>query len=273
MSFRQSPCAWPADYAGCDVPETFANLPASGKAVYEEMATDYLWNFTGQRFGVCEVTVRPCRQDCRDAASTFYGAGGGAGFQPVIVGGQWYNLGCGSCGDDCSCDSVSILRLPGPVTAITEVQIDGEVVDPATYRVDNSRLLVNEGASWPVCQDMGAPLGEVGTWAVTYERGIEVPTGGRVAAGTLAVELWKALCNDESCRLPQRIKVLSRQGVSIEPIITEMADLEKGFTGIWVIDQWLASVTSAASARSRPKVLSPDLPRGGARQRRTTWRI
>lgn len=276
MSVRVAPCTWQVDYCtdavtgtGCDALDS---LSEERRDLIEDTAVEFLWNWTGKRYGLCEITVRPCRVDCAGFPSTYWGGygphtDGRYGFYtPVLVQGSWYNLGCGRCGDNCSCSTMDALLLPGPVDSIDSVIIDGTPLDPAGYRVDNSRYLVRQGGElWPVCQDMAAPSGTDGTWSVTYQRGIPVPAGGQVAAGVLACELAKAACEDSSCALPKRIQTFTRQGVSIA-MLDSFDDLDQGHTGIWAIDSWVTSVTKSP----RPyRVASPDYK--GPRQRRTTW--
>lgn len=259
---QTGPCDWPllfacgTDAAGC---EHLDSLPASGREAFETMAVDYLWNWTGRRFGPCDVLIRPCRSDCTAGRSTFWGSSGrgpfGTPWTPVLIRGEWFNIGCGFCGDDCSCQTVSSLVLPGPVVSVSEVQIDGVVLDPAAYRVDDNRFLVRQdGGIWPTCQDMGSPLGSEGTWAVTYRRGVPVPAGGQIAAGRLACELARAACGDKTCGLPTRVQTITRQGVTIA-MLDAFDDVDKGHTGIWLIDSWIASVTRQPRSMT---VISPD---------------
>lgn len=274
MTVRMSPCSWPMDYSACTLPARWLALTDEERAVYEAMASDYLWQWTGQAFGVCEVVLRPCRVDCPDLPSTFYGSGpyaGGAGVRgghrgvgwlPVQVGGRWLSLGCGTCGTACTCERPSALLLPGPVDHVTAVVLDGEPLPEAAWAVDGSTYLRRvDGGAWPTCQDLTLPDGTVGTWSVTYGRGTRVPAGGQVAAGLLAVELWKAACSDPSCALPRRVQSISRQGVTVA-VLDAFDDVEQGRTGIWLVDSWVASVTRPP-ARSR--VYSPDVPRGPGR--------
>lgn len=271
MTIRTGPCSWPVAFPpDCVLTEPYASLPATGQAVYDAMASEFLWRWTGRRFSLCEVTVRPCREQCWEGVSTFEGrAGSGLArrpFTPELIGGQWFNLGCGTCGDQCGCGFTSMLKLPGPVDSITEITIDGAVLDPATYEVQNHSLLVRlDGGRWPTCQDMGTPLGGVDTWGITYKVGIPVPVGGQIAAGVLAQELAKAACGAEGCQLPKRLQTITRQGITVG-FQDAFEDLERGGTGIWLIDSWVTSVTRAPQA---PRVFSPDVPRD--RFRRTTW--
>lgn len=259
------PCEWPTSYAGCPggvMPEPLASLPPSGVETFEQMAKEYLWNWTGRSYGTCSVTIQPCRQDCTEGRSSFWGSGptvrpGGVGtgpWTPVLIDGLWFNIGCGGCGDKCGCGGSSPLKIPGPIESVESITIDGVELDPANYHVDNRALLVRDDGSWPAC-DM----------EINYTRGTAVPVGGQVAAGRLAVELAKAACGDKTCALPQRVQTITRQGVTIA-MLDAFDDIDKGHTGIWLIDNWIASVTKPPS---RSHVISPDQPRYKARRR--TW--
>lgn len=280
------PCSWPVLYADCvegGLPPALADLTVEARERVESMAVEFLWNWTDRGYGVCDVVVRPCKTAPR--GSTFWGGARPAGFQittgmavgsTVIEGPEGeYNVipalfpvwsGC-SCEDQCGCGlSASVVRLPGPVVSVTEVQIDGEVVDPGTYRVDNRTLLVRtDGNPWPTTQNMDAELGSENTWAVSYQFGVEVPIGGQVAAGVLAAEMALALCNDGACKLPERVQTVTRQGVTVA-MLDNMEGIDKGRTGVWLVDSWVQSVMAP---RGRSAVYSPDIPR--PRHRVSTW--
>lgn len=280
---QTAPCSWPLLYPGCDpadpdaIPEPLASLTDEQRETYESIAATYLWNWSGRRFGVCDVTIRPCRQDCWLGVSTFTGGGAlttdgrlGRPYGPVLLEGRWFNISCGRCGDTCSCDYTPTLHMPGPAQSVSEVRIDGEVLSELSYRVDNHHLLIRtDGGDWPTCQDMGAdPFdddNDDNTFAITYQRGIPVPEGGQLAAGVLANEFAKAACGDKDCQLPQRVQTVSRQGVTVA-MLDAFDDIDTGHTGIWIIDSWVASVTKTPTTS---RVYSPDIPR--SRPRRTTW--
>jgi hypothetical protein len=208
-------------YAECDTPEE-----GEDRSLYEQMATEYLWRWTGRRFGTCPVTIRPCRLKC---------ATGEPGYGIVT---------CGRCRDTCGCNEGSTLRFSHYVAAIEAITIDGVPLSSDAYRLDDHRLLVRQdGGLWPYCQDFSLPAGEVGTWTVQAQFGEPVPIGGQVAAGKLALELWKAACGRAGCELPQRWQTISRQGVTISAALDTFEDIDKGHTGIWLIDSWVASVT------------------------------
>jgi hypothetical protein len=195
------PCAsWDPIWC-CELPT--GSQAVTGNAV--AAATEVLWNLSGQRFGLCEVTLRPCRRDCF----------GSSWPQPLLYGGAWFNLTCGSCPGTCSCGALEEAVLPAPVYSVVSVKVDGSPLVTGAYRVDDDRLLVRlDGGRWPDCQDLAKADTEVGTWSVTAQFGEAVPTVGRQAVGELACEMAKA-CLGEDCRLPANVASLVRQGVTI----------------------------------------------------------
>lgn len=275
------PCEWPVDYSSCatttpaatpedpnpvPVVDCFANAPAGEQAKFEQMAAAYLWNWTGRSFGLCEVTIKPCKEECWDGQSSFNGGGpfgslnagpfGRVGpWTPVIINGNWYNIGCGSCGDTCGCGEET-LKIPGPIASVVGITEDGVVLDPSSYHVDNYRILVRtDGNSWPACG-----------LEITYMQGFEVPVGGQIAAGILACEFYKAACRDATCSLPQRLQQITRQGVTA--IVQEnWNEMSEGKTGIWLVDSWIASIVKPKVMNST--VRSPDT--ASPKVRRTTW--
>lgn len=255
------PCNWPVSYAGCggaeetDPPEPLASLP-EGREKFEAMAVQYLWRWTGKTLGTCRVAVELCRENCTDGRSTFNGSGPGVGgmWRPVIIDGGWVNIGCSLCGDRCGCGDIGGLVLPGPVSAVVSVVEDGETLPASGYSLNRNVLYRLDGRRWAPCDTV-----------VTYDRGVPVPEGGEIAAGVLALELAKAACNDNTCQLPRRMQTMSRQGVTVA-MLDSFEDIDKGHTGIWIIDSWIASMTKP---KVRPSVLSPDQPRHATR--RSTW--
>ncbi len=245
-------CGW--EILGCDDCSAYTDLSDEIQAEVEAWAVNRLWEWTNKRFGACEVTYRPCRKTCD--GYLMYG--------PALINGHFINFGCARCGDTCSCTSVSEVILPGPIAEPTEILIDGDPLDLEAVRVDNyNRIVRIDGGTFPTCQDMGAPPTEIGTWQVSYLQGEAVPPGGGLVAGILACEYAKYLCNDDSCKLPQRLTIATRQGLTIGQI-DDFQNLENGFTGIWIIDDWIAA---AIKPPARSTVFSPDVPR----PRQATW--
>lgn len=269
------PC-WPRpDVLCCDrinpegkTPEQLAQIELTLHA-----ATEIIWRLSGKQFGSCPVTVRPCRQSCSGGNTGYWSD---IGWMPVLQGGVWFNTRCDRCKPSgCSCSELCEIDLPGPVAEVLQVKLDGEVLDPAEYRVDNARKLVRtsavvslpgESGCWPTCQDMALPSTEPGTFEVTYRRGQAVPYGALRAVGLLACELQKACDPDgEQCALPKNAQRIARQGVTVEmvPVLVRPGEFA---TGIPEVDLWLQSVNPYKSALPS-RVFSVDRPA----PRTTTW--
>jgi hypothetical protein len=253
---RYGPCeAWPA-YFPCDI--SCQSPSVTGQAV--DLATEVIWALSGRQFGLCEVTLRPCRRSCNDFpwVPDFGPWAGQSWINPSLIQGQWFNVICGRCTTDCSCSTISEIYLPAPVDSIVEVKIDGVIVTGSDYRLDNGRILVLlNGDEWPRCNDLSLPDTEIGTWSVTAMYGDTVPEGGKWAVGELACELMRAM-NGEDCRLPQNVSQLVRQGVTIEfPDIRELMRI--GLTGLYLVDQFI-STWNPSGLRRRSGVYSVDRP-------------
>lgn len=248
-------------------PVIYPEEPVPGAEKWEGLATELLSAMTGGVFGLCIERVRPCRSICTDG-KTFDGTGPTTVVQDsavprmLVLGGLSTRCGVCSSPSACSCGEVPEIALPGPVHSVLSVVVDGIEVPQQSYRIDNRRWLVRQdGGLWPTCQDMALPAGEPHTWEVEYMRGVDVPEGGSIAAGVLAGEFAKAASGDPSCRLPQRVTSITRQGVTM----ALLDDFDGGRTGIWLIDAWVAAVRTPRRGGS---VRSPDIPA----VRSTTWR-
>jgi hypothetical protein len=259
-------CEWPLDYSECGEGDALKSLDEDYRGTIEEMAGEYLWRWTGKRYGMCETTIRPCKRDCYRGVSTYGYVPGSfrSPWMPMLVNGSWFNVGCAAgCGDSCGCTAGSMLIFEKPVAEIVSVSVDGSDLPSGAYRLDEGRFLVRQdGDSWPYCQNMTKPLGETDTWAVVVRTGTPVPAGGQVAAGKLANEFARAVCGDKNCELPRRWQSITRQGVSITAALDTFEGLDQGKTGIWLIDSWVASVTKPDEGFS---LASPDYRPTGRR--------
>jgi hypothetical protein len=247
------PCEPWEPFWACDV--ACLSPTVTGQAV--EIATGVMWALSGRRFGYCTQTLRPCARTCPENAPSY--DWGSMYPLPALIGGFWYNLTCGLCGDSCSCTELSEVLLPGPVAEITLIKIDGEPLVTGAYRVDNgNRLVRTDGGKWPFCNDLSKPDTEAGTWSVTYKTGSPIPAAGSLAVGELACELSKSLAQDSTCRLPRSVTSTIRQGVTINYAdITKM--LEGGNTGLFLVDLFIQTYNPHHLAQ-RPRVWSPDIP-------------
>lgn len=199
----------------CNISLITGAAEVTGVAV--QAASEILYQLSAQRFGLCNVKLRPCRKSCQGGFPWWSWWEYGSYPQPYWWNGTWYNLACGSCpGDSCSCIGLSETELPGPVAGITEVKLNGVVLTAGVdYRVDDYRKLVSLGDPWPYCQDLRLEDTEDNTWSVTAEYGEIVPVIGRMAVGELALEFVRYLLCDDACQLPFGVVDVSRQGISM----------------------------------------------------------
>lgn len=208
----------------------------------EDIAVHVLWALSGRQFGACDTTVRPCPSYAQ-----------GFGYTSIVLTleeGRWVNWPCGCIGG-CSVTGPRVVHLPGPVTAIVDVKVDGAALATSEYQLEGNALYRTGGAAWPR-QDLGSPLGESGTWSVTYTRGIPVPPGVDKLTGQLAREFIAACDDDDSCRLPRTVVATTRRGVSHQFDPTKI--LAAGKTGLTEVDLWLSAV-NPHQLQQAPEVL------------------
>jgi len=252
----QGPCeAWDGILCCTLTADTAA---VSGQAMLA--ATEVLYQLSGQRFGLCEFTFRPCRHDCYGNSWPFDGGNwwqwGGLYPRPVLFDGAWFNLTCGSCGGTCSCGPLEEAWLPSPINSVIDVKIDGQSLPASAYRVDDFRKLVRvDGGRWPVCQDLSLDDDQPDTWSVTLTIGETVPTIGRYAVGELACEIMAA-CTGGACVLPRNATSVTRQGVSIDfPTFSEL--LTNGLLGLRWTDMFI-SAYNPRRLQAAPQVVDVD---------------
>lgn len=227
-----APCDWDIE-VDPDCCPGWEDLTAAQQARGITYATKIMWAATGRRYGLCEVIVRPCGNDRRCGECGSWTVGYGGWMRPYILDGLWRNCGC-----DCACDCKPRcqITLPGPVSSVTEVLIDGIVLATSNYRVDDNQYLVRtDGSCWPSCQDYNVDVPAAGTMQVKYLRGNPIPQDVLDAAATVACEFAKA-CAGVACRLPGRLSNITRQGVTVT--FTDIDQLlRRGLTGIVEVDQ------------------------------------
>ena len=150
-------------------------------------------------------------------------------------------------GFTCNCGSgpsqISLGKYPVNPEGIV-VEIDGVTLTEDEYRLLGNRWLVRmadadgNAQCWPTTQRLDLPLGEVGTWAVTFDYGNEPPVPGMLACAEYARELCLSCSGSAECILPARVQSLTRQGVQVafgDPI----AFMEAGLVGTPIADAWL----------------------------------
>lgn len=141
-----------------------------------------------------------------------------------------------------------------PVVEITEVKIDGAVVDPATYRLDDwgriQRLttpgVVNPGwpvVRWPDRAHPVVPTPGAGTFSVSYRYGRVVPLNGMIAALALACAM-RAWSTPVAELFGDNVTSLSTGGMSMS-LETTAAAVADGRTGINAVDRFLCQYGQA----------------------------
>ena len=165
------------------------------------------------------------------------------------------------------------LRLYGtPVSAVNSVAgPDGTIVDPSRYQLYNGVALwfVNPQVWWwpGGLYDIAAPppwfnMSWYGTRqppaardiTVDYVYGSPPSVDMDRAINQLATQFALADCGDSGCRLPERVRSVSRQGVSWT-LIDPMDFIDKGRTGLYYVDL----VITAYGGKGRTSVVSPEI--------------
>jgi hypothetical protein len=144
------------------------------------------------------------------------------------------------------------------VAVIEEVMVNGLVIDPTAYRLDNGSILVRtDGDCWPECQDLDLPDTDDNTWSVTLRYGEPLPASAGIAAAKLACEFAKACSGGEGCALPEQLVSLSRNGVEVQVADPQLI-LDAGLTGVQEADVFIRAY-NPYRLKSRPRILSPDV--------------
>lgn len=261
------PDGWTPDMEWCS--GVWPTLSAAQQALALRLATFTLFALTGRRFGTVTQTLRPCNAPMLPPLYQIYpvnlinpwGTDEGNTYYPLYIqNGVWHNAGCR--GINC-CGATCEVWLPQTVS-INSITIDGAIVDPTAYRVDDAHILVRtDGACWPQCQDFDANSG-TNTFFISAVLGRLVPAECNDAAGILACEIGKAI-KGQPCRLPQRMQSLTRQGTSVQfPAVNTY--LDRGLTGLNEVDQLVVQMNPGRLAQA-PQVFSMD----DSPHRVTTW--
>lgn len=235
------------------------------KAKASAQAAFFIYVASAYQYGVCEVTVRPCGDDCNDY-TTYWGPSEASTWMPELTAqGKWINCRGGNCGcNPCNCCHICAVKLDGPVADIREVKIDGLIVDEAEYFVYDESKLVRRIGCFPKCQSLQLDSDQEGTFEVTYGQGRPLDPAGQAALDALACEFLK-LCTSGKCRLPSRWRTLSREGISMDSVDLDILTLGK--TGIFEIDFWLSMVNPSGT------LYPPVIPKmdGAPKTMRQTW--
>ncbi len=235
--------------ACCSLPE--ASNPFELIVALEQAATSasqLLWLLSGRQFsGLCERKVRPCRTGCACDYQVL-----SRGHVIYWGGDSWYCEG-----NPCGCRALSRVKLSGyPVRTIEEVKIDGILVDPSEYRLDERRYLTRmNGSLWPSCQQLDLDDTESGTFSITYQYGQTPPQIAKDAAAQLSCEIWKACASANGldvgeCVLPTGATRITRQGITIERTFFQQDENGVWRTGMPFVDGFLNAINPRGLQRS-----------------------
>ncbi len=234
-----------------DLPVDVADLHSLSRwAQFLALATDILWSATGRRWRGANLTgeavLRAAPPRAGESSWVYHRSWGhcvcygGTGLSGLI----WRDIS--------QHHEPAKVRLPHPdVTEVDTVTIDG--VAFTSWRLDGPYLVRTDGCGWPECHDRTI---------VTYRYGKEPPLAGKAAAVELAIELGKAAYDGEedvACRLPERTRSVSRQGISFE-ILDPLDFLDNGLTGLLSVDLFIRAV-NPDGRRQAATVWSPDTAR------------
>lgn len=223
---------WPVpllDYGGDDLCVGGCTLPSDTDPDVLESASIragiILRTLSGNRVGTCVDTVRPLGE-------------------------------CAICRGVCRClnagDRIRVTSQFGPVTDVTEVVVDGDVIDSDGWRFYPSGQLLYRVPPdvWPRVDHKWADCGDADTMCVEVVVGYEPDAWALDVHAELTCELV-ANCAGGPCRLPRNATTISGQGVTVNLSPTELKQFIPAVAG------WVAAV-NPDNAESLPKLYSPD---------------
>ncbi|MFN2592950.1 MAG: hypothetical protein ABR532_08990 [Candidatus Dormibacteria bacterium] len=267
---QQGPCfPWTTDNA---VRGAVAGIDANADLTdWIAAASQVLHALTGRQFqGLCRATIRPGHDSCSCGGMCGAHAWGwpfSGGFYPFSgwggYGGGWY--GFASEGPRNLLICASEIDLGADCRYVESIKIDGAEVDPTTWRLDPLGKLVRQADAagnplvWPCCQRVDLPSGAVGTFEIAYTYGADPPEAVVMAVNVLAGEFWLAANGAAGqCKLPARVQTITRQGTTATFVTDVTVMLERGYTGLSLVDTVIRAVNPYHLQR-RARVLSPDI--------------
>lgn len=244
-----------------------ATVPRNILMLAARAASELLYVRSGRQFpGLATTTVRPTMQPYeRNLAATAAWLGSyGYSFQ-----GTWspIGLGWGSHGWGSWRWPPAVDLGVYPLRSITQVKIDGVVIPPDEYRIDDHRWLSRvrptisseptERYGWPATQSLDLPDTEESTFSVTCTYGIDPPYAGKLGAAALAAHIAGQYNQTSGRNLPTRTQSVTRSGVNIQ-IGDSLAWVAEGMTGVYEADVFIRFYNPSGATR-RASVYSPDI--------------
>lgn len=135
------------------------------------------------------------------------------------------------------------MRITEPVQEISEVRVDGEVLDASAWALWGDNILARtDGGTFPCCQPINRdPATDQGTMEISLTIGVAPDEIAQLSVQEIACEIVNAFDDPENCRLPNKVQSLTRQQLSVNFTDPTSALLD-GFAGLPLTDLWLASL-------------------------------
>lgn len=148
-------------------------------------------------------------------------------------------------------ESGQVILSGRPVQAVHSVRVDGKALVEGDWRVSNGFILdlyARRALTPSICRS-----GRMVEIDYTYGQA-NLPDVVERAIDTMTQELLAASNNDASCRIPERVTSVTRQGVSWT-MLDPQDFLEEGRTGIYEVDLAIKAV-NPTGARRRARVFT-----------------
>jgi hypothetical protein len=259
-----------ADDILCKCSAVDLNVPADVELFNDLAATasQDLFVSTGSKYtGCCEISFVPCREKCENLRydemfAPFESNAYGYPSYPMLSSDTspptFINCWACTCDcDTCNCWGGDALELPFlPAREITEVLIDGVVLDPANYRILESTWIVRtDGGRWPPLSCDGGD----DAFKITYRYGWDLPPAGKRWLASYVCELVKN-CKGLECALTEifytKTNVISKD--KMERFSPEAEYLDDNLlTGFPPLDRWIMRDRGGRSL-FRPTAWPPD---------------
>lgn len=212
--------------SGCVIPAT---TDPGVLASVSAQAGQILRTLSGGRAGTCEETIRPIGECCD-------------------------GRGCRCCGTG---DRIRVQSSTGPITSVTQVKVDGQVVPTSDYRFYPSTQLLyrTPDQRWPRTDHKWADCDDTGTMCVDVVVGYEPDAWALSVHAELTCELLKS-CAGEKCRLPRNATQVVGQGITVTLTPAELKQFIPSVAG------WVAAVNPNAG-QNVARLYSPDTASGG----------
>jgi len=160
---------------------------------------------------------------------------------------------CG-CPGRCACCDIDGVKLPGPNITVTQVKVDGAVVDPALYNLVDGDVLVRWGAdsgkTWPGWQVLTKPDTEADTFSITFTHG-HLPWVARMAATEIACDLLTGVTPGGQMKLPKQTVAAIMDNVTLQ--------LDPSLLQGLAAFPWMERLFATYPAGPQPIIYSPEI--------------